>query len=34
LRTTYQGPEYSGFIAVGNDAVEFGLSRRLGVGPA
>lgn len=28
LRTTYEGPEYPGFIAVGNDAVEFGLSRR------
>jgi catechol 2,3-dioxygenase-like lactoylglutathione lyase family enzyme len=27
LRTTYEGPEYPGFIAVGNDAVEFGLSR-------
>jgi hypothetical protein len=26
LRTTYEGPEYPGFIAVGNDAVEFGLS--------
>ena len=30
LRTTYEGPEYPGFIAVGNDAVEFGLSRRAG----
>jgi hypothetical protein len=30
LRTTYEGPEYPGFIAVGNDAVEFGLSRRPG----
>jgi hypothetical protein len=28
LRTTYEGPEYPGFIAVGNDAVEFGLSHR------
>jgi hypothetical protein len=28
LRTTYEGPEYPGFIAVGNDAVEFGLTRR------
>lgn len=28
LRTTYEGPEYPAFIAVGNDAVEFGLSRR------
>ena len=26
LRTTYEGPEYPGFIAVGNDAVEFGRS--------
>ena len=34
LRTTYEGPEYPGFIAVGNDAVEFGLSRRPGAGPA
>ena len=30
LRTTYEGPEYPGFLAVGNDAVEFGLSRRPG----
>lgn len=28
LRTTYEGPEYPGFIAVGNDAVEFGLSEQ------
>jgi catechol 2,3-dioxygenase-like lactoylglutathione lyase family enzyme len=34
LRTTYEGPEYPGFIAVGNDAVEFGLSRRPGADPA
>ncbi len=34
LRTTYEGPEYPGFIAVGNDAVEFGLSRRAGAVPA
>jgi catechol 2,3-dioxygenase-like lactoylglutathione lyase family enzyme len=34
LRTTYEGPEYPGFIAVGNDAVEFGLSRRPGAEPA
>lgn len=34
LRTTYEGAEYPDFIAVGNDAVEFGLSRRLGAGPA
>jgi len=33
LRTTYQGPEYPGFIAVGNDAVEFGLSLRPGASP-
>jgi catechol 2,3-dioxygenase-like lactoylglutathione lyase family enzyme len=34
LRTTYEGQEYLGFIAVGNDAVEFGLSRRPGADPA
>jgi hypothetical protein len=34
LRTTYEGPEYPGFIAVGNDAVEFGLTRRPGTDPA
>jgi catechol 2,3-dioxygenase-like lactoylglutathione lyase family enzyme len=34
LRMTYEGPEYPGFIAVGNDAVEFGLSRRAGAGRA
>jgi predicted enzyme related to lactoylglutathione lyase len=34
LRTTYEGSEYPGFIAVGNDAVEFGLSRRPGADPA
>jgi catechol 2,3-dioxygenase-like lactoylglutathione lyase family enzyme len=34
LRTTYEGPEHPGFIAVGNDAVEFGLSRRPGADPA
>ena len=28
LRATYEGPEYPGFLAVGNDAVQFGLSRR------
>jgi catechol 2,3-dioxygenase-like lactoylglutathione lyase family enzyme len=33
LRTTYEGPEYPGFIAVGNDAVEFGLSRHAGAEP-
>jgi predicted enzyme related to lactoylglutathione lyase len=30
LHTTYEGPEYPGFIAIGNDSVEFGLSRRHG----
>jgi hypothetical protein len=34
LRTTYEGPEYPGFIAVGNDAVEFGLSQRPDSDPA
>ena len=34
LRTTYEGPEYPDFIAVGNDAVEFGLTRRPGANPA
>jgi catechol 2,3-dioxygenase-like lactoylglutathione lyase family enzyme len=34
LRTTYEGPEYPGFIAVGNDAVEFGLTRRPDSNPA
>ena len=34
LRTTYEGPEYPGFIAVGNGAVEFGLSRHAGADPA
>ena len=34
LRTTYEGPEYPGFIAVGNAAVEFGLSLRAGADPA
>jgi predicted enzyme related to lactoylglutathione lyase len=33
LRTTYEGPEYPDFIAVGNDVVEFGLSRRPGASP-
>jgi hypothetical protein len=27
LRTTYEGPECPGFIAIGNHAVEFGLSQ-------
>jgi hypothetical protein len=34
LRPTCEGPEYPGFIAVGNDCVEFGLSRRPGADPA
>jgi catechol 2,3-dioxygenase-like lactoylglutathione lyase family enzyme len=34
LRTTYEGPEYPGFIAVGNEAVEFGLSTRPDADPA
>jgi catechol-2,3-dioxygenase len=34
LRTTYEGPEYPDFIAVGNDHVEFGLSRRADAEPA
>jgi catechol-2,3-dioxygenase len=28
LRTTYEGSEYPDFIAVGNDTIEFGLSKR------
>ena len=34
LRTTYEGPEYPDFLAVGNDAIEFGLSRRPDADPA
>jgi catechol 2,3-dioxygenase-like lactoylglutathione lyase family enzyme len=34
LHTTYEGPEYPDFIAVGNDSVEFGLSRRAEGDPA
>jgi predicted enzyme related to lactoylglutathione lyase len=34
LRTTYEGPEYPDFIAVGNDSVEFGLTRRPDANPA
>jgi len=34
LRTTYECPEYPGFIAVGNDEVEFGLTRRADADPA
>jgi catechol 2,3-dioxygenase-like lactoylglutathione lyase family enzyme len=34
LRTTYEGPEYPDFIAVGNDCVEFGLTRRPAANPA
>jgi catechol 2,3-dioxygenase-like lactoylglutathione lyase family enzyme len=33
LHTTYEGPEYPGFIAVGNETVEFGLSRHPGANP-
>jgi catechol 2,3-dioxygenase-like lactoylglutathione lyase family enzyme len=33
LRTTYEGPEYPGFLAVGNEAVEFGLSPGTGADP-
>ncbi len=33
LRTTYEGPEYPGFIAIGNDHVEFGLSRHPNANP-
>jgi len=34
LRTTYEGPEYPDFLAVGNDDVEFGLSRNPDAEPA
>jgi hypothetical protein len=34
LRTTYEGPEYPDFLAVGNDAVEFGLRRKPDADPA
>jgi hypothetical protein len=34
LRTTYEGPEYPGSIAVGNGAVEFGLSSNHETDPA
>ena len=34
FQVTYEGPEYPDFIAVGNDAVEFGLSRRVDADPA
>jgi hypothetical protein len=34
LRTTYEGPEYPDFLAVGNDDVEFGLSRNADADPA
>jgi len=34
LRATYEGPEYPDFLAVGNDTVEFGLSRRSDADPA
>jgi hypothetical protein len=34
LRATYEGPEYPDFLAVGNDAIEFGLSRSPDANPA
>jgi len=34
LRTTYEGPEYPDFLAVGNEHVEFGLSRRVDADPS
>jgi|HubBroStandDraft_5_1064220.scaffolds.fasta_scaffold227380_2 hypothetical protein len=34
LDTTYEGPEYPDFLAVGNDAIEFGLSGRPDADPA
>lgn len=34
LRATYEGPEYPDFLAIGNDAVEFGLSLRPDSGSA
>jgi hypothetical protein len=34
LWMTYEGSEYPGFIAVGNDEVEFGLTRREDADPA
>lgn len=34
LRATYEGPEYPDFLAVGNDVIEFGLSRRPNADPA
>jgi hypothetical protein len=34
LRATYEGPEYPDFLAVGNGAIEFGLSRRPEADPA
>lgn len=33
LRTTYEGPEYPGFLGVGNDKIEFGLSARADADP-
>lgn len=34
LRATYEGPEYPGFLSVGNDEIEFGLSRKPDADPA
>ena len=34
LRTTYEGLEYPDFLAVGNEHVEFGLSRRVDADPS
>jgi hypothetical protein len=34
LRATYEGPEYPDFLAVGNESVEFGLSRKPEADPA
>jgi catechol 2,3-dioxygenase-like lactoylglutathione lyase family enzyme len=34
LRTTYAGEEFPDFLAIGNDAVEFGLSKGDGIDPA
>jgi hypothetical protein len=34
MRATYEGTEYPDFLAVGNDCVEFGLSRRPEANPA
>ena len=34
LRTTYEGSEYPDFLAVGNEHVEFGLTRRADADPS